>query len=177
MDIDEGRNAMMMGNSTGRVEPSAEDRTVAGFIRRFFRPSRKKIVIAVVIPLLSLFFFLLLFGAPPIGLRLCGGCVEENGQVICYDYFCIEEPYTVSIILSHVVPDYVFVCYSSWAWNKTRGIGPRRKRAAVGGAYVLSWPLAVMFLPFVLLLIISVIRPDYFPSCICQFPLPIWAMI
>jgi hypothetical protein len=71
----------------------------------------------------------------------------------------------------------VFVCYSSWAWNKTRGIQPKRKRAAVGTLYVLSWPLLLMLLPFVLLLIISVIRPDYFPSCICQFPLPIWVTI
>lgn len=171
------RNEVMMGDYTEGVDSPVEDRKVAGFMRQFFRPSRKKIVIAMVIPLLSLFFFLLLFGAPPIGLRLCGGCVQENGQVICYDYFCIEGPYTVSIILSHVVPAYVFICYSSWAWNKTRGIGPKGKRAAFGAAYVLSWPLALMFLPFVLLLIISVIRPDYFPSMFCQFPLPIWVTI
>jgi hypothetical protein len=146
-------------------------------MRQFFRPSRKKIAIAVVIPLLSLFFFLLLFGAPPIGLRLCGGCVQENGQVICYDYFCIEGPYTISIILSHVIPSYVFVCYSGWVWKKTRGIGPKGKRAAFGAVYVLSWPLLLMFLPFVLLLIISVVRPDYFPSMFCPFPLPIWMTI
>ena len=121
--------------------------------------------------------FLVLFGAPPIGLRLCGGCVQENGQTICYDYFCIEGPYTVSIILSHVIPAYVFVCYSGWAWNKTRGIGPKRKRAAIRTAYVLSWPLALMFLPFVLLLLVSAIRPDYFPSMFCPFPLPIWMTI
>jgi hypothetical protein len=91
-----------MRDYTGRVDQRAEDRTVAAFMRRFLRPSRKKIVIAAVIPLLSLFFFLLLFGAPPIGLRLCGGCVEEDGQTVCYDYFCIEGPYTISIILSHL---------------------------------------------------------------------------
>ena len=39
------------------------------------------------------------------------------------------------------------------------------------------WVVALMFLPFVLLLFISIIRPDYFPSCICQFPLPIWVTI
>jgi len=166
-----------MGDYAGRVDQPVTERTVRAFMRQFFRPSRRKIVIAVVIPLLSLFFFLLLFGAPPIGLRLCGGCVQENGQVICYDYFCIEGPYTISIILSHVIPAYVFVCYSSWAWNKTREIAPRRKRAAIGAAYVLSWPLLLMFLPFVLLFIVSVIRPDYFPSCFGPFPLPIWMTI
>lgn len=171
------RNETMMGDYAGKADSPASDRAAAGPMRQFFRPSRKKIVIAVVIPLLSLFFFLLLFGAPPIGLRLCGGCVEEDGQVICYDYFCIEGPYTVSIILSHVVSAYVFVCYSGWAWNKTRGIEPRRKKAAVGAIYVLSWPLLLMFLPFVLLLTISVIRPDYCPSMFCQFPLPLWVTI
>ncbi len=175
--MNEGRNEIMMDGYTGRVDLPASDCKAAGPIRHFFRPSRKKIAIAVVIPLLSLFFFLLLFGAPPIGLRLCGGCVEEDGQIICYDYFCIEGPYTISIILSHVIPAYVFVCYSGWAWNKTRGIEPRRKRAAVGAIYVLSWPFMLMLLPFVFLLLISVIRPDYFPSCICQFPLPIWVTI
>jgi hypothetical protein len=63
------RNEIMMGDCTGGADSPAKDRNVAGFMRQFFRPSRKKIVIAVVIPLSSLFFFLLVFGAPPIGLR------------------------------------------------------------------------------------------------------------
>lgn len=166
-----------MGDHTCRVGWPAKDRNRAGFVRQFFRPTRRRIVIAVVIPLLSLFLFLLLFGALPIGLRLCGGCIQENGHIVCYDYFCIEGPYTISIILSHVIPAYVFVCYSSWAWNKTRGIEQKGKKAVVGAIYVLSWPLLLMFLPFVLLLVISVIRPDYFPSMFCQFPLPIWVTI
>ena len=146
-------------------------------MRQFFRPSRKKIVTAVVIPFLSLFFFLVLFGAPPIGLRLCGGCVQEDGQTIYYDYLCIEGPYIISVTLSHFIPAYVPVCYSAWAWNKTRGIEPKRKRVAVGAICVLSWPLLLMLLPFVLLLLISIIRPDHFPSVFCQFPVPAWIAI
>jgi hypothetical protein len=146
-------------------------------MRQFFRPSRKKIVIGVVIPFLSLFFFLVLFGAPPIGLRLCGGAVEENGQIVYYDYPCVEVPYTVSNILSHFIPAYIFACYSTWAWNRIRGIEPKRKKVAVGTIYVLSWPLLLMLLPFVLLLLISIIRPDCFPSGFCQFPLPPWVTI
>jgi hypothetical protein len=170
----EVKHGIVRGDHTDRIDLSIKDSTEAGPMRRFLRPSRKKVIIAAVIPFLSLFVFLVLFGALPIGLRWCGGCMEENGHIVCYDSICIDVPYTICNILSHFIPGYVFVCYAAWAWNKIKGIGPERRRGVARAIYVLSLPLLLVLLPFVLLLLISITRPDYFYYQFYQFPLPPW---